>query len=124
MREKEGRFKAGDMVVFRLGERENTTCPHCNYAFYNSEDEQLLVSFSGKVLEVRGTIEEDPGPRFCNQCDEAVTGRVGIREGYVLLHYYKVSNGREFDGFTVYESELSPAPLESKNEMYRRLYGG
>jgi len=121
----EGRFKVGDRdrVVFRLGERENQTCPHCGANTYNSEFEDRLVALTGKILKVAGTGEEIAETLFlfCYKCHGEAEPPY---PDYGLLDTHTYSNGVHSTGFLAYESELSPAPLESKNEMYRYLYGG
>jgi len=109
------RFKAGDMVVFRLGERENQTCPHCKANTYNSEFEAWLVSLHGKILTVRGNVEEFSkiGYRVCFQCGEFLPHYAD----YVLRGSFTDGvHGQLINGFAVYERELSPV---NKNEMYR-----
>lgn len=105
------RFKAGDTVVFRLGERENEICPHCKAIFYDSESERRLASLSGRLLEVLGTPRE-----FFPMC--VVCGRWVDRPGidYILRDAHTFSNGQSFGGFGVYEVELSPAPTEDGEE--------
>jgi len=117
------RFKAGDMVVFRMGERENQTCPHCGANTYNSEFEARLLALTGKALEVIGTWEEIARTLFlfCFSCGKKPKPPY---PEYGLLDPHIYSNGMRSRGFLAYERELTPAPLENKNEMYKYLYGG
>jgi len=115
-------FKAGDMVVFRMGERENQTCPHCGANTYDSQVEARLVSLTGKVFEVEGTWAEleqmGADFRICVECG----GKMLLpNSAYALRGPHTYPNGQMVRGFAVYERELSPA---NKNEMYRYLYGG
>jgi len=119
------RFKAGDMVVFRLGERENQICPHCGANSYDSQVEARLVSLTRKVFEVEGTWAElkQTGEDF-RICVECRGEMVLPNSDYVLLDFHTYPNGQMVRGFVVYERELSPVSMENKNEMYRYLYGG
>ncbi len=108
------RFKAGDMVVFRMGERENEICPHCGANTYNSEFEAWLVSLHREILTVRGAVGElsKTGYRVCFQCGKFLSNYAD----YVLCGFFATGvGGPIIDGFAVYERELSPAPLENKN---------
>jgi len=105
-----GRFKTGDMVVFRMGERENLVCD-CGDQFFNSEYEKMLVEWSGRVFQIRG--DKLTGNIICEKCGaalESITSEVALDCTFTYQNSV-------YGGFLAYERELSPVSMENKNEI-------
>jgi len=123
-------IQVGDVVRFRLGEREEWVCPHpeCGYRFFNSEAERAYVALSSRlfrVIDVEHDSDVFQGSSNCAACDGPV-GNFTLEGGQCVLSppldhgdLPKVFNHAGWSGFVAFEREVT---LVDKNEMYQVLY--
>lgn len=100
--ESTGKFKRGDRVLFRLGERGDWICPVCDHHVFNTEFEEWLMEWSGNVFTVTDTLEEYKD--YCPACEHV--GEL-TRFDYALAGEMRVYLGRLYHNFEVFERELT-----------------
>lgn len=89
-----GKFKIGDRVIFRLGERENLECDECDWQLWNTEEEQFLQDRSNQLYRIF-SISDTSFAVACPRCHLRVNNRI---EGIPILSlkYEHYINGRYY----------------------------